>query len=140
MTKLRWEVEQTETGWAVNGYSHERARFSADGVLRLTKDPLVESYPYLTREWAGYGLQSILRMERNARTERTTFAWASFTDGVDWISTSKYYKLDNKEVLTVSAEGQLIKFDLPYFVWAWVKNTPFAKLVKNFWYGWGKHD
>jgi hypothetical protein len=95
-----------------------------------------ERYEFLTPEVA-YAFAGILnRSEQRLwiiSSGKVLFGFTSMA-AVN-TTTNWHWKIANREVLVTGPDQQVVKLDLPWIVWLWIRQSALAKFAKALWYG-----
>lgn len=134
-----WEVVERDGRWHCEQYHNEVMRFGADGSFGIggSRAP-IRSYPFLTREWAEACLHRMQEMDRAfAPPEYRTLKFNSLHRlGVgSGVGNHFEFRSSGREVIRVGQGGAIERIDLPFLVWAWLRNTPLVRGLKRLWYG-----
>ena len=113
--KTGWAVTPGESGWLCG---------------RIYGDGSMEVYKFLTKEWAELCRQSMERLdewENQRKWGSSTIAW---THGAQILTTSSlremtmtHFQLENKPILVMDHNRQVIKLDVPAIIYLWLKTT-----------------
>lgn len=128
-TPHTWEIEQKDDKYIVGKWITEAMRLSADGSLGIGGNKqAIEKYEFQTLEWAELMLKFCQGLESQSisfLTTNTNLVWsnATFNSSVDW-------KFANHSVVTIGQNGELLKIDLPFIVWQWLKLSKLSKFIK----------
>lgn len=131
-----WQASEEDGRWAVSEQTNEVMRISSDGTLQLGK----KIYWFSTREWAELCANRLNTMDVAVRGRGQTISWVNsgFNLGIGTTApAAKFVFMVNnaREVVRMSHSGELEKFDLPYFVWSWIRGSALTKFLKRLWYG-----
>lgn len=150
---MTWSIREVEGKWCVARFMQECMRIDSHGTLSIGKGPLqwgTEFYQFDTEE---YALAQLKFCESTDRIWSNIFAHSGslvFTthmfvgEGSGTVVVRPSYDTFRiqapgaEPLFAVDQHGRVTHFDLPKFVWAWINSTLAARLVKAFWYGWGK--
>lgn len=95
-----------------------------------------ERYQFLTKEVAQKFLQ-ILQNDANVywlNCSVTTQRVYAFTSS-SAVNVSTYWTLQGHQVVVLDHEGRVVKFDLPWMAWCWLRTSGLAKMLMALWYG-----
>lgn len=129
-----WSHRQQGDKWVVGKWQTERMKIHANGDVSLGKhEELVSELYEFETEWAAASHARFCNRIEPRPPQVPTYGV------LDWSGErGTSFCVGNREVWRVLQGGQVERFDLPYFVWAWLRTSALARGLKAFWYGWGK--
>lgn len=141
-TTHTWQIEKENDKYIVGKFSNEVMRLSNDGSLGVggNKQP-IEKYEFQTYEWAQLMLNFCQRLDGKTgyfSTVSGNYSWAISNTSIGThaiFDTSWSYSFASKEILKVDSTGKIVKFDLPFIVWQWIKVSKFSKFLKTLMWG-----
>lgn len=95
-----------------------------------------ECYQFLTKEVAQKFLQ-VLQNDANvywSNCSTITQGVYAFTSS-SAVNVSTYWTLQGHQVIVLDHEGRVVKFDLPWMVWCWIRTSGLTKMLMALWYG-----
>lgn len=131
-----WQATEEDGRWAVSERSNEVMRLSSDGTMHLGK----KTYWFSTREWAELCANRLNALDVAVRGRGEMVRWTMSGGNLGIGTTAPTAKFvfmasNAREVIRMSHSGELEKFDLPYFVWSWLRSNALTKFFKRLWYG-----
>lgn len=134
-----WSVTPEGGRFAVRKISNERMRIGADGSLSFG-DP--EPYWFNTREWAELCKQSMERLDDWEHRRKFGFstigslisAQGHLTSSIGQLTMTRI-ALQNKPVLVIDHNREVVKFDIPALVMIWLKTTWIPKAWNHLMWG-----
>jgi hypothetical protein len=137
-----WSIEQQGNKYIVGKWTTEVMRLSADGSLGIGgSKQAIEQHEFQTLEWA----QIMLKFCQGLDQQSNSFAFTNST--IVWdttngkINNSWNYYFANKAIVQIDSNGKIVKLDLPFIVWEWLKLSKVSKFIKTLMWGErGKND
>lgn len=125
---IDWVVSPTDNGWVCG---------------RIDENGNATSYRFLTEEWARLCKRSMERFdqfehERKWGASVCTLAYGSqitLTDSTSSMMTFTRFDLENKPILVIDHNRDVIKLDVPAIIWMWLKTTWIPKAWKRLIWG-----
>ena len=121
-TNSYWRVTTRDGSWWCEEVDHNQ---------QVTK-----SYKFSTQSWAQVCKTRMEHMDRAfyPQTLLSTIPTSTLTL-IPNQSSSFVFRTPHRELMRIGSTGVLEYVDLPYIVWAWMKNTAPIRILKTFWYG-----
>lgn len=115
--------------------SHERMRLSANGSLGIGGGRnILERYPFMTAEVAQICADVFNRDFRNNQILREiTLSGLGLTIGQPNVFEMRDC---GREVVRIDSNHRIVKLDLPYITWIWLRTTAPVRIAKALWRGW----
>jgi hypothetical protein len=131
-----WDIEKQGDKYVVGKWTTVAMRLSADGSLGIgSARQAIEQHEFQTLEWAQVMLKFCKGLDQQSGSfsfTNSNIVWANthanFNTSVDW-------KFANHSVVTLGHDGEILKFDLPFIVWQWLKLSKFSKFMKALMWG-----
>jgi len=123
-----WVVSPTDNGWLCG-------RIDEDGKATL--------YRFLTKEWAEACKRSMQRLDHFEQQRKwgaslTTATWDkqyTLTANGSGMVTFTRFDLENKPILVIDHNRDVIKLDVPAIIYLWLKTTWIPKAWKRLMWG-----
>ena len=120
--------------------SHERMRIGADGKVGIGgENNVIERYPFLTAQMAAICADIFNRDMDRQRPLGVATWWAGkegytipFNSTPDWL----VVRTNNREIVRVDQTGNIVRLELPYLIWCWLRTTAPVRGAKALWKGW----
>ena len=111
-----WVVSPSGTGWLCS---------------RIDENGVATAYPFLTQEWAEACKRSMQRIdqfeqERKWGASMNTLMWGAqntLTATGRSMMTFTRFDLENKPILVIDHNRDVIKLDVPAIIWLWLNTT-----------------
>ena len=115
----------------------ERMRIGADGNLSLGNDAaeVHERYCFQTAEVAQI-FARILNKDLDSQVQHVTLS-SEYAVAFNSMRIDSSWMFNQREVARSDGAGKLLKLDLPYIVWTWIKLSAGARFLRTLWYGVG---
>lgn len=131
-----WDIEKEGDKYIVAKWTTVAMRLSADGSLGIgSNKQAIEKHEFQTLEWAQVMLNFCKGLDQQNGSfsfTNSNIVWANttakFNTSVDW-------KVANRSIVTIGQSGELLKLDLPFIVWQWLKLSKFSKFMKALMWG-----
>lgn len=135
-----WAVSPEGGRFAVRKVSNERMRIGSDGSLSFGES---EPYWFNTREWAELCKRSMERFDQIEHERK----WGASVSTATWdvqyrltgtgrsMMTFTRFDLENKPILVIDHNRDVIKLDVPAIIYLWLKTTWIPKAWKALMWG-----
>lgn len=129
-----WDIEQEGDKYIVGKWSTATMRLGADGSFGFgTVRTPIEWYEFKTLEWASVMLHYCKRLEQSSL--HVDFSKSLTIAPYKWDEPSLNWRVGNHTVVSINQEGTVLKLDLPWLVWQWLKVAKVSKFIKALMWG-----
>lgn len=114
--------------------SNERMRIGNDGSIGIGGgDTVIERYKFQTAEVAAR-CADIFNRDLSRQQSEPIY----LTDGNLMVGAPNTlcFAAPGREVMRIDQSGAIVKLDIPYLVWCWLRTTAPVRAAKALWKGW----
>jgi len=128
-----WDIEKQGDKYIVGKWTTTAMRLSADGSLGIgSTRQAIEQHEFQTLEWA----EVMLNFCRGLESQPVTYSFTNSNINTNGkFSTALDWKVTNHSVVTIGHGGELLKIDLPFIVWQWIKLSKVSRFMKALMWG-----